>query len=56
MDRKERAEAETGYEMGTVCPVTGELIAWDREEADYCERGTFGCSIHHTRDSDCQTW
>jgi hypothetical protein len=56
MDRKAQAEAETGYPMDTVCPVTGELIAWDRAEADYCERGTFACSIHHTRESDCQTW
>ena len=36
--------------------VTGELIAWDREESDPCERGTPGCSIHHSRDSECQTW
>jgi len=27
-----------------------------RDETDSCERGTPGCSIHHTRDSDCQTW
>lgn len=33
-----------------------ELVAWDREETDSCERGTPGCCIHHTRDSDCQTW
>lgn len=37
--------------------VTGERIAWDRDESDSCERGTPGCSIHHTRrDSECQTW
>ena len=57
MDRKAQAEAETGYPMDTICPVTGEPIAWDREEADYCEAGTFGCSIHHTKPgSNCQTW
>jgi hypothetical protein len=39
-----------------VEPSTGERIAWDREESDSCERGTPGCSIHHTRDSECQTW
>jgi hypothetical protein len=36
--------------------VTGELIAWDRAETDSCERGTPGCAIHHSGDSDCQTW
>lgn len=39
-----------------VDQVTGERIAWDRAEDDCCERGTPGCSIHHTRDSECQTW
>jgi hypothetical protein len=34
----------------------GELTAWDRAETDACERGTPGCSVHHTRDSECQTW
>lgn len=33
-----------------------ERTAYDREEEDYCERGTFGCSVRHTRDSDCATW
>ena len=33
-----------------------ESVATDRAEDDYCERGTQGCSIHHTRDSECQTW
>jgi hypothetical protein len=33
-----------------------EAVAWDRDESDSCERGTPGCSIHHTRDSECQTW
>ena len=36
--------------------VTGELIAWDRDESDSCERGTAGYAIHHSDDSDCQTW
>jgi hypothetical protein len=34
----------------------GELTAWDRAETDACERGTVGCSVKHTRDSECQTW
>jgi len=33
-----------------------EDTAWDRAETDYCERGTFACSVRHTRDSDCATW
>lgn len=33
-----------------------EEVAWDRAEDDYCERGTKGCSVHHTYDSECQTW
>ena len=33
-----------------------EEVAWDRAENDYCERGTQGCSVHHTYDSECQTW
>jgi hypothetical protein len=30
--------------------------AWDRAEDDYRERGTQGCCVHHTYDSECQTW
>jgi hypothetical protein len=33
-----------------------EEVAVDRAEDDYCERGTQGCSVRHTRDSECQTW
>jgi hypothetical protein len=33
-----------------------EAVAWDRAEDDYCERGTQGCSVLHTRDSECETW
>ena len=33
-----------------------EETAWDRAEDDYCERGTQGCSVHHTRESECATW
>ena len=33
-----------------------EEVAWDRAETDPCERGTDGCSVKHTRDSDCQPW
>jgi len=33
-----------------------EDVAWDREETDSCERGTPGCSVRHTRDSECETW
>ena len=54
-DRKAQAEAETGYAMDEF-NIEGERIAWDRAENDYCERGTHGCSVHHTRESECQTW
>ena len=54
--RKERAEEETGYKMDEISEFSGEQIAWDREESDYCEKGTPGCSVHHTRDSECETW
>jgi len=30
--------------------------ATDRAETDACERGTPGCSVRHTRDSECATW
>lgn len=33
-----------------------EETAWDRAEDDYCERGMQGCSVRHTRDSECATW
>lgn len=33
-----------------------EDVAWDRAEDEPCERGTPGCSVRHTRDSECQTW
>jgi hypothetical protein len=36
--------------------VTAEEVADDRAETDSCERGTPGCCIRHTRDSDCETW
>jgi hypothetical protein len=55
MSKMERAldgveDAEAGRYDGD------EAVAWDRAEDDYCERGTQGCSVRHTRDSDCQTW
>lgn len=31
-------------------------VAWDRAETDPCERGTVGCSVLHTADTECQTW
>jgi len=31
-------------------------IAWDRAETDACERGTVGCSVRHTADTECQPW
>jgi hypothetical protein len=41
-------------------PETGswseEEVAGDRAETDPCERGTPGCAVRHTRDSECQTW
>jgi hypothetical protein len=39
-----------------VSELSGEPIAWDRAETDSCEKGTPGCSVRHTRDSDCETW
>ena len=30
--------------------------AGHRDEAGTCERGTPGCSVRHTRDSECATW
>jgi len=33
-----------------------EEVATERAETDPCERGTPGCSVRHTRDSECQTW
>ena len=33
-----------------------EHTAWDRAETDACERGTVGCSVRHTTDSECATW
>ena len=38
-------------------PAPGQdAVAWDRPESDPCERGTVGCSVRHTRDSECETW
>jgi hypothetical protein len=42
--------------MDETDEATGEKIAWDEPETRTCERGTFACAIHHTRDSECQTW
>jgi hypothetical protein len=39
-----------------ISEVSGEVIADDRDENDYCERGSKGCAIHHTEDSECETW
>ena len=33
-----------------------EHTAWGRAETDACERGTVGCSVLHTTDSECATW
>jgi hypothetical protein len=39
------------------CHAPGqEHVAWGRAETDPCERGTVGCSVRHTRDSECETW
>lgn len=56
----------TSHRVGFFCPrhspfdytdrETGECIAWDRDKTDACERGTPGCSIHHTGNTSCQTW
>ena len=44
-------------------PTEPRYVAWDRDERDYCERGTQSCSIDHTEeydagivDSSCETW
>jgi hypothetical protein len=33
-----------------------EHTAWGRAETDPCERGTVGCSVLHTDDTECETW
>lgn len=37
-------------------PAPADNVAWDRAETDSCERGTPGCCIRHTDDTDCETW
>lgn len=39
------------------------IIAWDREETDQCEAGTYGCAVNHTAetkadhdDDSCAPW
>lgn len=36
----------------------GFTIAWDRDEHEQCQRGTFGCCVDHEQSVDpgCQTW
>jgi hypothetical protein len=46
------AECPCGSQAGK--PV--EETARDRAETDPCERGTPGCSVRHTGDSECQPW
>jgi hypothetical protein len=50
--------AEVDQAIGQAEAAVGQLaeVAWDRAETDSCERGTPGCSIRHTRDSECQPW
>lgn len=31
-------------------------VAVDRDESEACERGTPGCSVHHTSDTPCEPW
>ena len=54
--RNEHDTEECPYGDG-IDAVTQEPVAWDRAETDLCEKGTPGCSVHHTQpDSNCQTW
>ena len=53
---RETGREEDRMNLPEIDVVTGEQIAWDRDETDSCERGTPGCCIRHTRDSECQTW
>lgn len=34
----------------------GSPVAEDRDEQDPCQRGTVGCCVDHTTDTDCETW
>ena len=36
--------------------AAADAIAWGRAETEPCERGTVGCSVRHTTDSECATW
>lgn len=42
--------------QGTGRKPAPEAVAWGRAETEPCERGTPGCSVLHTYDSDCQPW
>jgi hypothetical protein len=59
LDESEHAGLEVQVHI-SQCESSGsaaaDVVAWDRDPTDSCERGTPGCSVHHTRDSECQTW
>lgn len=42
--------------LADAIPPKADGVAVDRAETDSCERGTPGCCIHHTTDSECATW
>jgi hypothetical protein len=54
MSKMERAL--NGVEDAEAGRYDEDGVAWDRAETDSCERGTPGCCIRHTRDSECSTW
>jgi hypothetical protein len=31
-------------------------IALERDEEDYCQRGTFACCVDHDDDDECYPW
>jgi len=50
------AERAAGLADMAADEAAAQGVAWDRAETDPCERGTVGCSVRHTRDSECDTW
>lgn len=55
------AEPPVSTDRGTFhayCYPQGFVVATDRAESDYCERGTQGCCVWHavSIDHGCETW
>jgi hypothetical protein len=55
-DAEYAADCEASPESPALDPASPDQTAWDRAETDPCERGTVGCSVRHTGDTECQTW